>query len=400
DFLKLQRALEDRLWNVERKNLRFLSRQFLSIARVLQLALSRIEQHQLMLRASALTLFSLLALVPVLATLFGIAKGFGLAELVEKEIREAFATQEQVMNLLVEFSKRSLEQAQGGIIAGIGIAILLWTVVRMVGNVEAAFNAIWGIVKSRSLLRKFTDYLFLVVLLPVMLVISSSATVILTSGVREALLNVGLPPDTVALILVSAKLLPALLLGAGFAFLYAFLPNARVSPLAAAVGGLSTGVLFLLSQWLYLQLQFALSSYGAIYGSFAALPLFLIWLQAAWTLILFGAELSRAFELRDEYEFESKAQELSISALFESAARVAEALQTRLKNGEALPNSEELAKDVSLPKRIIRTTCQELTQAGVLTQTDEGLWVPIVSTDRLCGESVVEILKHAGESLP
>lgn len=392
--------LEEQLWCVEREKLQAVPRFFYGVGRVLHLSSRRFEEHKTMLRASALTLFSMLAVVPVLATLFGIAKGFGLAELVESEIREAFASQEQVMTLLVSFSKRSLEQAKGGLIAGIGVVLLLWAVVRMIGNVEEAFNTVWSVRQRRTLLRRFTDYVFLIVLLPLMLVFSSSASVALTDGVRDGLLEVGMHPDIVAVILLSAQLIPALLLGAGFAFLYVFLPNTRVQTSAAMVGGMTTAILFLLTQWLYIKFQFALASYGAIYGSFAALPLFLIWLQAGWVLVLFGAELTRAIELRDEYEFEPLNRELSLNALFIGVTKVTSALKERLETGKGGANRTELSEATHLPKGIVQSCCDALYKAQILTIDEEGKYVPIVATNMLDEEKVLALLKQSGRNLP
>ena len=392
--------LEEFLWCIERGKLGWGKRFLFALGRVIHLAIRRCNQHQIFLRASALTLFSLLAVVPVLATLFGIAKGFGLAEMVEAQIREAFATQEQVMTMLVSFSKNSLEHAKGGLIAGIGVLILLWTVVRMIGNVEEALNTIWSTKRQRTMLRKFTDYLFLVILLRLLLVFSSSATVALTDGVREGLLELGLYPDLVATILLSAQFIPALLLGFGFAFIYAFLPNTKVDPIAALIGGLTAAVLFLFTQYLYVQFQFALASYGAIYGSFAALPLFLIWLQAGWILILFGAELTRAIELRDEYEFEPFTRELSLNALFEGVERISSALKERLENGSGGASLEELSETLALPKGTVRSCCEALQKACVLTIDEERRYVPTIPTSDLESGKVLEHLKDAGRELP
>ncbi|MCI5065726.1 YihY/virulence factor BrkB family protein, partial [bacterium] len=388
-FRSIGEAVEETLWCRERTELPFFRRQLVTVGRVLHLAATRSQQHEIFLHASALTLFSLLAVVPVLATLFGIAKGFGLAELVESQIREAFATQEQVMNLLMTFSKRSLDHAQGGVIAGIGIVILIWAVIRMVGNVERAFNLVWGVQRARTFFRKLTDYLFLVLLLPLLLVFSSSVTVVLSAGIHDVVKGLQLPEDAVTFVIFFTQFLPALLLGCGFGFLYAFLPNTTVRPLAAALGGLITAVLFLLSQWAYVQFQFALASYGAIYGSFAALPLFLIWLQAAWLLVLFGAELTHAIELRDELEFEPYSRELSIAALFESAKLVAAQVANRMVAGEGPPTVDELSADTGLPASIIHVTVERMQEAKLLTRDEYERWVPIIPTNQFQEETVL-----------
>jgi membrane protein len=337
--------------------------------------------------------------VPVFASLFGIAKGFGLAEIVESQIRKVFASQDQVMDLLLAFSERSLEHAKGGVIAGVGIFFLIYAVIRMIGNVESTFNVIWDTNKARSLIRKFTDYIFLLILVPILLVFASSATVSFTTEFDSILTKLGLSNELAASVELAAQIIPQLLLGLGFGFVYAFLPNTTVKILPALIGGIVTSFMFVIAQSLYLELQFSLSSYGVIYGSFAALPLFLVWLQAAWILVLFGAEITRAIETRDDYEFSSLDEQLSIEALLDASAKIGEALKLALESGQGPLTLESLAIASGLTKRATVLACRSLKKSKILVLDEERRWVPIIPTSDLSGAKITKHLCSAGTSI-
>jgi membrane protein len=393
---QLSERLNNKIWSVERASLSFIKRISLSFTRVIYLTIKKSQDHQIFLRASALTLFSLLAIVPVLASLFGIAKGFGLAEVVESQIRKVFYAQEQVMDLLLAFSERSLEHAKGGVIAGVGIFFLIYTVVRMIGNVESAFNTIWDTDKSRTILRKFTDYLFILILTPFLLVFSSSASLSFLTEFDALLVKIGIPSEVSATVEIAIQIIPQLLLGLSFGFVYSFLPNTTVKLTPALIGGLMTAGMFILAQSAYIELQVALTSYGVIYGSFAALPLFIIWLQVAWILVLLGAEITRAIEIRDDYEFLNGKDELSIKKLLEAVAKIGETLKNSIESRDGALNTHQLSKASGLSKRATRYACYSLKRAKIITLDKENNWIPVIPTQDLVGPKITEIFAARG----
>lgn len=249
-------------------------------------------------KASALTFYSLLSIVPVLAVLFGIAKGFGFEKALELEISEKFSEQREIMNKLIEFAYSYLHNVQGGIIAGIGTIVLFWSVLGLLSNIENALNAIWKIPVARPFSRKISDYLAVVIICPIFFVASSSITVFLiTEIVATAKSNVVVEAIS-PILLFTFKLFPYFLSWILFTFVYLYMPNTKVYFRSAIIAGILGGTAFQLWQWIYIRFQIGASSYGAIYGSFAALPLFLIWLQISWLILLAGAEL--AFEIEND----------------------------------------------------------------------------------------------------
>lgn len=247
-------------------------------------------------KASALTFYSLLSIVPVVAVLFGVAKGFGFENALEAQIRERFAEQPEIASKVIQFAYSWLQSVKGGLIAGIGSIMLFWSVIGLLNNIESALNDIWKTQIRRSYTRKISDYLAAMIIAPIFLVTSSSINVYLTTQI-EATAHDYLIVEAISPVLLSLlKLFPYFLSWVLFIFVYLFMPNTKVFFRSALTAGILAGTLFQIWQWVYIKFQIGLSSYGAIYGSFAALPLFLIWLQVSWLILLAGAEFAVQLE--------------------------------------------------------------------------------------------------------
>ncbi len=249
-------------------------------------------------RASALTFYSLLSIVPVLAILFGIAKGFGFEQALEIDISEHFHQQREIMDRLIAFARSSLLNAQGGVIAGVGVILLLWSVLGLLSNIESTLNAIWKIRLSRTYSRKIIDYLAVMIIAPLFFVTSSSITLFLSTHITRTARESAIFEVISPFLLFILKLFPFFLSAVLFVFIYLFMPNTKVYLRSALLAGIVAGTAFQIWQWVYIHFQLLATSYGAIYGSFAALPLFLIWLQVSWLILLAGAELG--FEIEND----------------------------------------------------------------------------------------------------
>lgn len=249
-------------------------------------------------KASALTFYSLLSIVPVLAVLFGIAKGFGFETALETEISQRFSEQREVVDKLIQFAYSWLHNAQGGLIAGIGTIALFWSVFGLLSNIETALNAIWKTRFSRPYTRKVSDYLATMIICPIFLVTLSSINVFIHTHFTKNPQNSVIIEAVSPVVLFFFKLFPFFLSWGLFTFIYMFMPYTKVYARSAITAGIIAGSAFQAWQWIYIKFQIGVSSYGAIYGSFAALPLFLIWLQISWLILLAGAEL--AFETEND----------------------------------------------------------------------------------------------------
>ena len=261
------------------------------IVRIFKIVLFRIESDLSFMRASSLTFQSILTIVPLLAVMFGIAKGFGIEKLLENIIRKEFHDQEQIISYYIDFGYTLLEQAQGGLIAGFGILILLITVMRLLSSVEDALNALWGIYEGRPLIRKASDYLAIIVICPILLTASSSITLLITSNIEKFSAQYDLAKQLGPVLAEVIHLLPYVVSTLLFMIVYIVMPNTHVKLSSSFWAGLFTGCSYQIMQATYISIQLAITNYGAIYGSFAALPLFLMWLYISWLLFLIGAQI-------------------------------------------------------------------------------------------------------------
>lgn len=366
---KVMRFLTVDIWRIQASDLTRGRHLLLKNLRIILLALRGFRDDNCSLRASALTFYTILSVVPIAAMAFGVAKGFGLEAMLERQISTAFEGQEQAAKMIIDFAKNLLESTKGGVVAGIGVAILLWTVIKVLGNIEKAFNHVWGIQKNRSLARKFTDYISIMLVCPVLMIISTSATTAISSGVRELIERVSWLEPISGLVLFLLGFIPFLLGAVLFAFVYSFMPNTRVKLKSAIIAGVVAGTLFQLTQWAYINFQVGVSKYSAIYGSFAALPLFLVWLQLSWLIVLFGAELSFAHQNVDTYEFEPDCLAVSHSFKTLLSLRTTQLLVKNFAEGVRPATATEISHALGIPIRLANDILYELVRAGILSET-------------------------------
>ena len=244
------------------------------------------------LKASALTFYMLLAIVPMLAVALGIARGFGFQEHLESEIYKAFQDQQDVLRYAVNIAYSLLEHYQGSVIAGVGVILMLWTNLTLLGNIENVLNEIWKVKKSRSWMRKIGDYLATMLLCPLFFVASNSLTVFLKTYLTSSKLIWNIEP----LLLKFLNFLPFVFAWLLFSFIYIVLPNTKSHFWPRVTAGVLAGTAFQIWQWIYVKFQVDIFSYSVVYGTFAALPLFLVWLQVSWLIALAGAELAAHIE--------------------------------------------------------------------------------------------------------
>jgi membrane protein len=343
----------------------FVARQI----RTVLLALRGFDEDKCALRASALTFYSLLAIVPAAALAFGIAKGFGMQKMLERELLEKMRGQEEVISRVIEFANSALEQTKGGLIAGVGTIILIWLIIKLLGNIEKSFNDIWGITHQRPLGRKLSDYLSFLFVAPILIILSSSITVFITTQITLITEKIDFLGSVSPLILFLIKLFPYVFIWLLFMFVYIFMPNTKVSFRSGLLGGVVAGTIYEIVQWVYISFQVGAARYGAIYGSFAALPLFMIWLQVSWLIVLFGAEIAFAHQNVDTYELEPES--LGASPAFRRllALAIAHVCIKNFSKGDRPWTARDISNNLGIPVRLTNQILNDLVQSGVLTET-------------------------------
>ncbi len=380
---------------------------FIRFLRVILLTIRGFKEDKCSLNASALTLYSLLSIVPVVAMAFGISKGFGAEKLLEKILLEKFPGQEEVITQIIGFAHTLLEETKGGMLTGIGIAFLFWIVIKLLGNIERSFNDIWGIKKPRQIFQKLTDYISVVIVCPILLIISSSATVFITTQVtsitdRFEILGIFRP-----VIFFLIKLMPYCLISGLFAFIYLFMPNIRVKLKAAIIAGLIAGAAYQLAQWGYINFQVGVAQYNAIYGSFAALPLFLIWLQISWLIVLFGAEISFTLQNVDSYEYESDCINASNSFKQLLSLQISHLIIKTFSARQHPLTATIISKNLGVPIRLVNKIIHDLIESKIIAEVNgesnskEFAYLPACDINLLTPKYIIDALNNQGvDSIP
>jgi uncharacterized BrkB/YihY/UPF0761 family membrane protein/DNA-binding IscR family transcriptional regulator len=517
------------LWRIRHADLSPRRSFWLRMLRILVLSFREFDRDRCTLRASALTIYTLLSIVPMLAVAFGVAKGFNAEEALERTIRKvsmqaaqmpttvveapeagrAPATQdaqttgtltplaedsaddevqeaaarvaefaqkqlaiagripsdsegelgvvlffpepkpseettatltadtgmsaqmEMIADRVIEFANKQLEQTKGGFMAGLSVVFLFWVVIKALGNIEDSFNNIWGVKRSRSLARKFSDYLAFMLISPFVFIIATGMTALATDQVQGFLVQLerndahvqveqnedqaqglvaepersGLRGETEApdggnsgsitrarfigeqvpapeaeqglrgpwgwigyLVNVVLGLVQLALFCALLAFTYLFMPNTKVNLKSGILGGIVAGTLFLISQHIYVAFQIGVSKYAAVYGVFAALPLLLIWLQTSWLIVLYGAEFAFAHRNVDTYEFEPDCARVSTNFKRLVTLGAFQRSCRAFDKGEKAPSSQEIAEMLQAPIRLVNQVLYELVEARLLCE--------------------------------
>lgn len=398
---RVKHFFETDIWEVK-SDLSKPSKYFRQALRVFIISGKGYIENKNALKGSALTFYTILSVVPVLAVAFGVAQGFGLEDKLESQIRESFAGQEEVMTKIIEFSRKSLQNVQGGLVAGISILFLLWSVIKLLNHIENALNSIWNLEKSRSFIRKFTDYLTLILIGPVFIIISGSATVFINTQLESYKSEGMFFEYTSSFFLDAMQLAPFILIWTFFTILYMIIPNKNVKFLPALAGGILAGTAFGFLQNGYVYFQIAMSRYNAIYGSFAALPLFLIWLQISWMFILFGAEVSHAVQYAEKLIYARQGKDLSQRITKMLCVNVLKEISERFESGDSTHSLTTLSEALNIPIHFTEKAIELLLNAELVSQVNiiqnskhQG-YQPSAAPNKLTFTYVVQQLEKAG----
>lgn len=350
------------IWRINKKDRSSSKIRFYNFIKSFILAIRNIDGSQLFTRASALTYSTLLSIVPMLAVLFAIARGFGFQNIVKSQLFSYFAGQEEMLTKATAFIDNSIEYAQGGVFLGIGVVLLLYTVINLLSNIEDNFNTIWQVKTGRSYFRMFTDYLALIIITPVFLICNAGINILLSSTVEQQhILGMVMSPIM--------KIVPFLITILLFTILYIYIPNTKVKFTSALFGGIFTGIAFQVFQQLYISGQIWISKYNAIYGSFAALPLLLLWLQLTWFFILFGVQLSFSFQNVNKFSFENETSNITRRYKDFVTLLIMTLIVKRFEKGEPAYTADELSESYKIPTKLTSDTLFLLEEIGLVLET-------------------------------
>lgn len=338
--------------------------------RVLVMTASKFRTDRCMRHAKVLTYFTVMSIVPVLAMGLGLARGFGLDELYKKELFHLFHDQPEVANRLWDFSRNALAQSSNSLILGAGVVVLFWSVFSLLWNMESALNNIRGIARTRAVPRMIVDYIFAGVVLPFLWLAASGATVFAIAQVQKLADLVDGVPAVTPLFSMLISLAPYGVIWMLLAFLYIFLPNGKVRILPGILAAILAGSLYIAFQWFYLRLQVGVVKANAIYGSFAAFPLLLIWIQFSWAIVMAGAECCFSLENASDYLPAAWFAQTPV-ARARAIALAATHRSVRLFTGGQPPETaQESAEALGLPLPAVSQALETLARGGVLSRVN------------------------------
>jgi membrane protein len=367
-----------------------------TLARIGYLVTIGFLKDQCIIRASALTFTTMLSIVPFIAVAFSLMKGMGFQDssYIHDMLLKVAAGREEVVMKILEYVDNTNVQTLGWI----GVATLLLTVLSTVGTVEKAFNIIWKVSRGRTFWRKFTDFFSVIFICPVALIVATSVSV---SIKKELLLgqfgNIYGVTEMEAFLI---NLAPLVLIWISFTFIYSFMPNTRVRLSSAFSGAVVSGTVWHLAQWAYINWQIGVSKYNAIYGSFAQLPLFLVWLYASWVIVLLGSEISYAVQNVMVYRQQQFMPDAGVEDMQKFSLLALSLMALRFERSEAPYNLEELAGEIGVPVRFISPLLDKFVEGAILIKgaDDENeVYTFAVSPRNLTMLQVMGILSGSGK---
>jgi len=397
---RIKKYLQYEVWQIRLVNLPRSKTLQIKILRILLLIGQKFQKDNLAHAASAMTFFTLLSIVPVIAMLFGITKAFISHEEIERELQNSFQGQEQIIEQLIKFANAMLN-TQGGLIAGVGFLTLAYSIYKLLNNIEVVFNGIWAIEKPRSIIQKVTDYLTLIILAPVMMVLVQALNIV---GVKinQIASEYEITPEITSLISFLTSLFPYIFLWLLFTLLYMVMPNTKVNLKNAFIGGVIGGSAYQLMQWVYFKFQIGVSGANAVYGSFAALPLFLAQLQLGWMIILFGCTLTYAIQNVHRFERYSPEHRVSQAENKQFIVLVLHEITQHFKTKNLPLTILEIAEKTDIPIRHIELLIEQLLEAQILTEVEVDTknangYQPAMDTDNFTLYFIQNIVETFGD---
>lgn len=363
------------------------------ILRVGRLVIRGFREDDLGVHAAALTFATLVSLVPLLTLGFAILKGFGGGEEASNRLAEAMSAMPQQFRDFVQQMVDIVLRANFRTLGWVGVAVLFVTAVQMLGSIETSFNRVWGVASARTIWRKFTNYVSVTVVVPVLIMTAFAVSATLKNQVVATHLS-----ESALVYRTLLRGTPLATVWVAFFLLFVFMPNTHVSKRAAGFSALVSAVLWLGWQRVYINMQVALSKYDAVYGTFASVPIFLLWLYVSWMIILLGAEIAFAVQNHATYHMERSAAQASVQAKITLAVAAVLDAARALAGGRAILNVSDYAGEHRVPVRLLNDVVSLLERGGLLAELAEqsGTYVLLRGPEHIRVREVIELVLADG----
>ena len=351
------------------------------------------------IRAAALSYTTLFSIIPILALLFAIAKGFGFTNIMERFLRDGIVENgsvDTVMNLIDNYL--TYTQGGNGVFIGVGIIMLLWAVIALADSIEGNMNTIWDVKRPRSYFRKLTDYMAIFIVFPLIIVMYAGVSIFMTT-IYQNLTSYELISSFLH---ICIKLAPYILSGLVMTGLFLFIPNTTVKFKNAFIPGMITGIVFQAFLYIYIQIQMSVSSYNAIYGSFAIIPMFMLWADISWSIVLFGVEMSYVSQNIELYNFGQEADNVSRRYHDFLCVVVMSLICKRFEQGGEPYTASELSDAGEIPIRLTNRLLNELETAGLIhgissdAKAETEQYLPAIAISKLSVGHLLSTLESYG----
>jgi membrane protein len=380
------------LWEIDPENYRGAKRSVVKYLQITALVIRDFRSDQCLLHASALSFTTILSIVPFFALAFAVLKGLGVQNKLEPFIlAQVSAGSDEIVDRIITYINNTNMTSLGAI----GLLALVVTVITLLGNIEEAFNIIWGVKETRSLHRKFSDYLSVLLTAPLLMLAAMSLSTSLQSQtlVQWVIANTYLGD----MFLYGIRFVQHLSVWAALVFLYIFIPNTKVRFKSALIGGIVASTLWQAVQWGYIHFQVGAAKYNAIYGTLAVLPIFMVWIYTSWLIVLFGMELVCAHQNIRTFRRELRISvSYGLKELF--ALAILQSIVGAFHTGRPPLTVEALAEELDIPARIIRELVDMLAGGGYLVETagEIAAYQPARDIDDVSVKEVLDTLKKFG----
>ncbi len=369
-----------------------------NLVKTLNLSVRSFFNVDLQSQAAAMTFRTLLAAVPALALIFAIGRGLGFQNIIQSELFTFFPAQKEVLVKAMKFVDSYLAQASQGVFVGIGVIFLLWTLISLLGNIETAFNRIWGIQNGRSIGRKIFDYTAIILILPIIMICSGGISLFMSSTLQEVI-SVEFLSRGVERFL---SILPYILTWLFFTAMFLLIPNTKVKFKYAVISGFISAVAFNIVQWLFITGQVYVTKYNAIYGSFAFLPLLLLWLQFVWLICLTGCVICYSSQNIFQFNFTHDISEISNDYRRKVASFMMAVIARRFADRKPAITVYDFVVEYGMPSRLVSDLIEDLVEAGlligVMSDREEPAYQPAMDVSRLTIGELKDMLNEKGSA--